>query len=140
MGHPHVTLATATGLLRVALLSHIGAGILGLVTGFAAVFAAKGGRLHRRIGMIFVYAMVTMGLVGMAIAAYEGKASSVIAGLFTAYLVFTAMTAARPLDVEARPVVVSLMLLVLAVAIADFTMGIEALRRPMRMLDGVPPR
>jgi hypothetical protein len=110
----------------------------GLLTGFAAVLAAKGGRVHRKSGMIFVCAMVTMGLVGLAIAAYEGKVSSMIGGLFTAYLVFTAMTAARPLNLETRAVAVSLMLLVFGLAIADATLGIQALRRPMMTVDGVP--
>ena len=138
MGQIHVTLATATGLVRVALLVHVAAGMAGLLTGFAAVFAVKGGRLHRKGGMIFVYAMVTMGLVGLAIAAYEGKVSSVIGGLFTAYLVFTAMTAARPLDIETRAVAMSLMLLVFALAVADITLGVQALRRPRMTVDGVP--
>src|SRR5215831_1551708 len=138
MGQTHVTLATATGLIRVALLVHVAAGMAGLLTGFAAVFAAKGGRLHRKSGMIFVYAMVTMGLFGLAIAAYEGKPSSVIGGLFTAYLVFTAMTAARPLDLETRAVTVSLMLLVFALAVADVTLGVQAIRRPTMTVDGVP--
>jgi uncharacterized membrane protein len=138
MGQTHVTLATATGLLRVALLIHVAAGMAGLLTGFAAVLAVKGERLHRKSGTIFVYAMVTMGLVGLGIAAYEGKVSSMIGGLFTAYLVFTAMTAARPLDLETRAVAVSLMLLVFALAVADIAMGVQALRRPTMTVDGVP--
>jgi uncharacterized membrane protein len=138
MGQTHVTLATATGLVRAALLVHVGAGVFGLVTGFVAVFATKGRLFHRKSGMIFVYAMITMGLVGLAIATYEGKVSSMIGGLFTAYLVFTAMTAARPLEVETRSVAASLMVLAFSLATADFTMGIRALGQPMMMVDGVP--
>src|SRR5690349_3676522 len=93
----HVTLATATGGLRLALLVHIGAGMVGLVTGFIALFVAKGGWLHRKSGMLFVYAMITMGVMASGIAAYEGKMSTVAGGPFTAYLVFTALTAVRPL-------------------------------------------
>ena len=45
MGQTHVTLATATGLVRVALLVHVAAGMAGLLTGFAAVFNAV--RFHQ---------------------------------------------------------------------------------------------
>jgi hypothetical protein len=43
-----------------------------------------------------------------------------------------------PLDLETRAVTVSLMLLVFGLAIADATLGIQALRRPTMMVDGVP--
>jgi hypothetical protein len=133
-----VTLATATGLLRAALLVHVGAGMVGLVTGFGAVFAAKGGRFHRKSGVIFVYAMITMGLMASAIAAYEGRLNLVIGGPFTAYLVFTAMTAVRPLDHEPRGIAVSLMLLAFALALINIGAGIDALGRPKMMVNGVP--
>ena len=41
---------------------HIIAGALGILSGFLALSAAKGGSLHRKSGGVFVYAMVTMGL------------------------------------------------------------------------------
>jgi hypothetical protein len=133
-----VTLATATGLLKGALLVHVGAGTVGLVTGFVAVLAAKGGSLHRKTGSIFVYAMMTMGLVASAIALYEGRFSLAIGGPFTAYLVFTAMTTVRPLDGETRTLAIALMLLAFTLAFVDIGVGVVALGRSMMMVDGVP--
>ena len=41
------------------LLVHFLAGGLGLVFGYVALSAAKGAPLHRKSGMLFVYAMLT---------------------------------------------------------------------------------
>jgi hypothetical protein len=43
------------------------------VSGAVALAAAKGGRVHRRSGTLFVYAMVTMALGGAAIAMNQGR-------------------------------------------------------------------
>ncbi len=43
-----------------ALFVHILAGALGLVSGYVALYAVKGATLHRKSGMLFVYAMSTM--------------------------------------------------------------------------------
>ena len=42
------------------LLVHILAGGLALVFGYVALYAAKGATLHRKSGMLSVYAMLTM--------------------------------------------------------------------------------
>ena len=47
---------------------HVLAGGLGLVFGFVALYAAKGATLHRKSGMLFVYAMVTMAVCGIVVA------------------------------------------------------------------------
>ena len=57
----HVTIATTTGVLHWALLTHFGAGLVGLVTGVIALAVAKGARLHRQSGMVFAYAMIETG-------------------------------------------------------------------------------
>jgi uncharacterized membrane protein len=80
------------------LVVHILAGGIALVAGAVALSAAKGGRLHRRSGLLFVYAMVTMALGGAVIALVRGAAPSINApaGFTTTYLVITALTAVRP--------------------------------------------
>jgi hypothetical protein len=84
--------------MRTAYAVHIVAGGLGLVTGFIALYAAKGARLHRRAGIAFVYAMLTMCLAGLSIAVVRGVAPAinVPAALLTASLVITALTTVRP--------------------------------------------
>lgn len=41
--------------------THIAAGGLALVLGAMALFVEKGGAIHRRSGLLFVYAMLIMG-------------------------------------------------------------------------------
>ena len=48
---------------------HIIAGSLGLIAGYIALYSAKGAPLHRKAGMVFVYAMLTMCFGGVVMAA-----------------------------------------------------------------------
>ncbi|HEU4453252.1 MAG TPA: DUF2306 domain-containing protein, partial [Longimicrobium sp.] len=82
--------------MEAPLLVHIAAGGVGIVTGYVALFTAKGAGLHRRSGMLFVFAMVTMATSGAVIGAYRGQLGNVIAGLLTAYMVITALATLRP--------------------------------------------
>ena len=59
--------------MRLILLVHILAGGLGLVTGYVALYAAKGAPLHRKAGIVFVYAMLTMAMGGMVVCDGEGR-------------------------------------------------------------------
>ena len=132
----HVTIATSSGALWLALLVHFGGGLLGLASGTLAIVVAKGGRTHRRAGLLFVIAMITGGIFAAGIALYEHNYGSVIGGAFTAYLVFTAFTTVRPLDGRnARAVNVALMLLAFGLASTQLTFGAMAINHPVR---GVP--
>jgi uncharacterized membrane protein len=83
-------------------LLHVFAGGLALVSGFIALFALKGGTLHRQSGLVFVCSMVVMGLTGAALAALNAAPGNVIAGLLATYLVVTALTAVRPSTATTR--------------------------------------
>jgi hypothetical protein len=113
--------------MRMTLLIHILAGSLGLVSGFVALYAAKGARLHRKAGMVFVCAMLTMCVAGTAVAAVRGVAPelNVPAGLLTACLVVTALTTVRP-AAGARWLDGAAMLVALAVGLASLTFGFQA--------------
>jgi hypothetical protein len=115
--------------MRTTLALHILAGALGILSGFVALFAAKGARLHRTSGMLFVYAMLAMSALGALLAAARSKAPAINipAALLTFYLVITALTTVRPLAAGARRVNVGGMLLALAVALVDFAFGVEAI-------------
>jgi len=65
----HVTIATSSGLLWLTLVSHFGAGLIGLVAGTIALAVAKGGRLHKKSGMVFTFAMIAAGVLASVIAA-----------------------------------------------------------------------
>jgi uncharacterized membrane protein len=115
--------------MRTTLVVHIVAGALGLLSGAVALYAAKGARLHRKSGMLFVYAMLTMAVCGTAIAAIRGVAPAVNipAALMTAYLVSTGLITVRPLPSRARWVSIGLMLVAIVVALVDLNFGFEAL-------------
>ena len=108
---------------------HILAGIVALVSGAVALAAAKGARLHRRSGTLFVYAMVTMALLGAAIAVFRGAAPSinVPAGLTTAYLVVTALMTVRQRSSWSRPVDRAAMIFGFVVGAASIIFGIVTL-------------
>jgi uncharacterized membrane protein len=133
-----LTLAAATGLPFAVLAFHAVMGTVGLVSGSVAIVAPKGSSWHRRSGQVFVWTMIALGLTGVGIAVYEGK-TDVAAGALTAYLVFTAWTAIRPLPgAGGQRINVALMLLAWLFAIGGFIDGFEVLGMPGMKKDGVP--
>jgi len=109
-------------------LVQILAGSLGLIAGFVALYAAKGAPLHRKAGMVFVYAILTMCVAGFTIAAVRGVAPAVNipAALLTSYLVITALTTVQPLAGGGRWLHIGAMLVALAVGLTDLTFAFEA--------------
>ena len=114
--------------MRVTYAIHIAAGSLSLVAGYAAIYSAKGGALHRRAGMLFVYAMLTMCVFGATIAATRSvvPALNVPVAILTSYLVVTALTTVRPGLPRSRWVDVASMLVGLGVGLTFLTFGFEA--------------
>jgi uncharacterized membrane protein len=120
------------------LLVHILSAGLGLVFGSVALSAAKGATLHRKSGMLFVYAMLAMSLTAVVIAVSRGQEANVIAGLLTAYLVTTALTTVRPPTAGLRRVEAAAMLIALAVGLTSITLGFAALAAPRGTRGGIP--
>ena len=77
------------------ILIHIVGGLIGLTSGAVALSVPKGSRLHRKSGIIFVYAMVVLSTSGAVMAALTPERISVIAGMLTFYLVITALLTVR---------------------------------------------
>ena len=132
-----LTLATSSGFPLVVLAFHVAMGVIGLASGSIAIAARKGGTLHRRSGLVFVGAMVAMGLTAVAIAFVEGK-DDVAGGALTAYLIFTAWSTVRPLRAVRRAVDIPLMAVAVAGSVAMFARGLTALERPGHQIAGVP--
>jgi uncharacterized membrane protein len=128
--------------MRIAGLTvHIIAGTLGIVSGFLALYAVKGGTLHRKSGGVFVYAMVVMALVGATLAALGNvaPAANVPVGLLTAYLVVTGVETVRSTPSLGRRFEVWMMVLAMSAGLALATFGVVAASRPTGKLDGMPP-
>ena len=112
-----------------AILMHILAGGLALAAGYVALASAKGSRLHRRSGMLFVYTMLAMALSGTAIAIAQGVAPSinVPAGVLTSYLVVTALTTVWPPSPLARRLDLGAMAVALAGGATSVALGLASL-------------
>jgi uncharacterized membrane protein len=119
---------------------HILAGSVGLIAGYVALSAAKGAKLHRKSGMVFVYAMTTMALMGtmMALIWNVAPTTNGPVGLLTAYLVITALTTVRPPFAGSHRVDFGMMLVALGVGVTFSTFGFEALSSPKGTLNGMP--
>lgn len=130
-----LTLATSAGLPLLVLAVHVATGIIALVAGFLAVAVRKGGTLHRRSGIVFVYSMLATGIAAMVVAMYEGKPPG---GVVIVYFVFTAWTAVKPLAAMGRGVDVVLMALAAVLGTSEIARGFTALGRPGNQIEGVP--
>src|SRR5215213_4899869 len=83
--------------MQLLLPIHIAAGGLALVLGTVALLVKKGGTIHRRSGLLFVYAMLVMGISGSILGFRINPADgNVMAGLMTIYFAGTALTTVRP--------------------------------------------
>ncbi len=71
------------------------AGGLALVLGAVALLAKKGETIHRRSGLLFVCAMLVMGISAAILGNVGG-------GLMTVYFVGTALTTVRPVSAWTR--------------------------------------
>jgi len=119
-------------------LLHIGAGLIGLVSGAVALYALKGANLHRKSGMIFVYAMLFMSSTGAVMAALKPQRLSLIAGVLTFYLVVTALLTVRRRVVGFHWIDLGAMLVALTAGIAGIRLGSEALASATGKIDGLP--
>jgi uncharacterized membrane protein len=131
-----LTLATSAGLPFLSLAFHVAMGLTALAAGCMAIAVRKGGKWHRRSGRVFVYTMIATGLTAAGISIYEGKSPD--AGVLTAYFVFTAYTAVKPLRAAGRQVDMALMVLAVAFAAVMYTRAFTALERPGNRINGVP--
>jgi hypothetical protein len=127
---------------------HILAGVIGLGAGAVTLYAVKGGRVHRRAGLVFACAMLIMSAIGAGLAAVRHQRlsgavmapqwSSVLAGLLTFYLVTTGwLTIRRTTRSLQWPTIVSL-LFALTLGLASIRLGIDAQRSPGGKLNGQP--
>lgn len=120
------------------LILHVGGGIIGLLSGAAAMVLRKGSRWHARLGNVFVIAMTGMGLCGSALALRKNQMNNVAGGLLTAYMVATAWMTARRRENETSAWDSLALAGALAVAGVILTLGVKVVRNPAIFGDGVP--
>ena len=122
-------------------LIHIAAGTLALGAGYTALWSAKGAVVHRKSGMVFVYAMLVMCIAGLLMAVIRGVAPAVNvpAAALTAYLVLTSLMTVRPPARGSRWLEPGLMAIALMVGFTCLGFGYEAVSNPGGIgRDGMP--
>jgi len=117
---------------------HIVAAVLALACGSVALCAAKGRTLHRKSGLLFVCAMLTMALTGAGMAVLSGNAGNVVAGVLTTYLVVTALITVRPPTIHLRRVERGAMFAAFGLGATCVHLGFEALVSPRGTKFGIP--
>ncbi|MFY9820539.1 MAG: hypothetical protein WAM82_04105 [Thermoanaerobaculia bacterium] len=120
---------------------HIAAGGLAVVLGAVALIVKKGGPLHRRSGLLFVYAMLVMGLSASILGLRNGPTDgNVMGGLIAVYFVGTALTTVRPASPWTRRINAAALTLALGLGLVTMVGGIKAVNSHGVSPGGVPFR
>jgi uncharacterized membrane protein len=121
------------------LITHIGAGALGIGSGAVALVTRKGDRLHRRSGTVFFVAMLTMAAIGGIVSPFLPQRGNIGPAILTFYLTATGwMTVRREGGRVGRFEIAGLILALAGVGIG-VAFGLRAAGQPDGQLDDTPP-
>jgi len=120
------------------LLPHIGAGVVSVFAGYAAISFRKGGQRHARAGSVFVVAMVVLGATGSSLGFMKHQVLNGAMGILTCYLVATAWLTARRGDAKTSALDWATFTVPVAIAVGLIAYGSLAPRSPMGTLEGYP--
>jgi hypothetical protein len=118
---------------------HIAAGGLAIVLGAVALLVKKGGTIHRRSGLLFVHAMLVMGITASILGFLKSPNDpNVTAGVTIAYFVGTALMTVRPVSRWTRGIHVVTIMVAVVFAYGSLEKGVTAFNSPRGSLNGVP--
>ena len=120
------------------LLIHICAGVLGLLSGTAALSFRKGSPRHVLAGKVFVASMLTMAVGAVYLGIIKHQTGNIGGGIITFYLIGTGWLTARRRKGETSRLDWFAMLIPLALGILTWTNGIKVVRSGASSQDGVP--
>ena len=120
---------------------HIAAGGLAIVLGAVALSVKKGGTIHRRSGLLFVYAMLVIGATAWILEFLRSAAATnVIAALMSVYFVCTALTTVRPASRWTRVINMAALAVAVGLAFVAIVGGVKGVNSPGLSPGGVPLR
>ncbi len=120
--------------------AHISMGLVGILSGAAALTFRKGSRPHQLVGHVFFVSMLIMASMGATLAmTYSPNRGNVMGGGMTLYMVATAWATVWRKPGETGRVEIALALLGSTVAAAGFTFSVMAASAPDNMLDKYHP-
>lgn len=120
------------------LIVHISAGSLGILSGYGAVTVRKGARLHRALGTVFVFSMLTVSTLAVYLALFvppshpggTPPSASVSVAILTFYLAATAWMTVRRKEGDIGLFEKGALIAVLGVAAALLIFGLRAASMP----------
>ena len=115
------------------LLVHVSGGVIGCVSGGAALLFRKGSQRHLMVGKVFGVSMLTMAAAGVFLAVVKSKAGDILGGMLTLYLVATAWVTARRREPQPGIFDWGALLFVLALEAVTSTWAVEAATSPTGM-------
>lgn len=107
---------------------HIFGGIVGLLSGTAAISFRKGSRRHVLAGRVFVASMLIMALGAVYLGIVKHQPSNVSGGTFTFYLIGTAWLTARRRDGETSRLDWVVLLIPLVLGVLTWVSGVSLVR------------
>jgi uncharacterized membrane protein len=120
------------------LFFHISAGLVGILSGAAAMSFRKGSRRHALAGKVFVISMLIMAAGAVYLAVVKHQNNNIGGGILTIYLVGTAWVTVKRRVGETSVFDWAALLIPLATGIDGWINGLEAIRSPTGSKYGVP--
>src|SRR6266852_5927112 len=117
---------------------HVAGGIVGMLSGTAALIFRKGGRWHVLAGKIFVASMLIMSLFAVYLAILKHQSGNIGGGILTFYLILTAWLTARRRDGQTGVYDWALLLIPVVLGALTWLAGLQKMRSPVPPEDGVP--
>jgi len=76
-------------IFKILLVIHIIAGSIGLITGTINITRKKGDKLHKNVGLFFLYGMIINGIAGLLMTLIHSNPFLFIVGIFSIYMAAT---------------------------------------------------
>ena len=120
------------------LLVHMAGGVVGMLSGTAALIFRKGSPRHLLAGKVFVASMLVMAAGAVYLAVVKHQTNNIGGGLLTFYLILTAWLTARRRDDQTSRYDWLAMLVPLTLGLLTWVNGIRLVRMGASSEDGVP--
>lgn len=117
---------------------HISAGLVGILSGAAALTFRKGSPRHVLAGKVFLISMLAMGASAVYLSAMKHQINNVFGGILTIYMVSTAWLTARRREEETSIFNWVAALFAFAVGAIIVILGFEVATSPAGPKDGIP--
>ncbi len=117
---------------------HISAGLVGILSGAAAMSFRKGSPRHVLAGEVFVISMLILSSSAVYLALMKHQMGNFLGGTFAFYLVTTAWLTARRKDGETSILDWGALLVPLVVGMGLWIFGLRAVHSHAKSIDGAP--